>query len=56
MPPAVGGLGHSMGQEDFNDYVTNVVLDLGNVAEKVSFQINDEDKQMFRRLGGENMN
>jgi hypothetical protein len=56
MPPAVGGLGHSMGQKDFNDYVTNVVLDLGNKAEKVAFQIHDEDKQMFRRLGGENMN
>ena len=50
MPPAMVGMGFAMSPEDVNDFLFNIVLDLGKSAEKLGFQVKDEIQILTRRL------
>ena len=50
MPPAMTGMGFSMDPEDVNDFLFNILMDLGKQSEKLAFQVRDELQTMTRRL------
>lgn len=50
MPKAMTGIGFSLNPEDLNDRLTNILMDIGNAAEKLHFQLRDENESMGRRL------
>lgn len=48
----ITSFGEHLSKYDLNDQITGILLDIGNEADKLAFQVNDEDKEMYRRLGG----
>jgi hypothetical protein len=50
MPPAMTGMGFSMGQNDFADMLTDILVGIGNKAAKLKHQIELDTEQIQRRL------
>jgi len=50
MPKAMTGIGFSLSPEDLNDKLTDILMDIGQAAEKLAFELRDEGDNMGRRL------
>lgn len=54
MPGGLTGAGFSMGDRELNDKLSEILLSITTSAEKLSFQLVDEEKNMIRRFNSFN--
>ena len=54
MPAGLTGAGFSMGGRELNDKLSEILLSISTSAEKLAFQLVDEEKNMFRRFNSFN--
>jgi len=50
MPGGLTGAGLEMGDKDLNDKLVQILLDISTKAEKLEFEIGDENENILRRL------
>jgi hypothetical protein len=50
MPGGLTGAGLEMGDNDLNDKLVQILLDISTKAEKLEFEIGDENDNILRRL------
>ena len=50
MPGGLTGAGLEMGNDDLNDKLVQILLDISTKAEKLEFEIGDENENILRRL------
>jgi len=50
MPGGLTGAGFSMGDRELNDKLSEILLSISTSAEKLAFQIMDEEKNMIKRF------
>ena len=50
MPGGLTGAGLEMGNNDLNDKLVQILLDISTKAEKLEFEIGDENENILRRL------
>ncbi len=50
MPAGLTGTGFSMGDRELNDKLSDILLSISTSAEKLAFQLVDEEKNMIKRF------
>lgn len=50
MPRSMTGIGFSLNPEDLNDKLYNILITIGEAAEKLMFQLKDESESMGSRI------